>query len=106
MERRDAPNAQLYSRGTQSVALEASSIELSVVQNNRSVALRLVQLFWSRRIMAYKQLQYHFIVNRSYHIPAERQSSFGHGRTVRHFPPRPRSRSAGPAGYSASPGQP
>lgn len=52
MERRDAPNAQLYSRGTQSVALEASSIELSVVQNSRSVALRLVQLFWSRRIMA------------------------------------------------------
>lgn len=34
-----------HSLGTQSVALEASSIELSVVQNSLSVALRLLQLF-------------------------------------------------------------
>ena len=43
-----------YSLGTQSAALEASSIELSVVQNSRSVALRLLQLFWSRKIIACK----------------------------------------------------
>lgn len=41
-----------WSRATQSVLRETSSTELSVVQNNLSVALRPLQLFWSRRIIA------------------------------------------------------
>jgi len=40
------------SRATQSVLRETSSIELSIVQNSRSVALRALQLFWSRSIIA------------------------------------------------------
>jgi len=38
-------DGQRHSRATQSLLRDASSIELSVVQNTRSVALRPVQLF-------------------------------------------------------------
>lgn len=45
----------IHSLATQSLLRDASSIELSVVQKTRSVALRPVQLFWSRSIIAYEK---------------------------------------------------
>jgi len=45
----------IHSLATQSLLRDASSIELSVVQKTRSVALRPVQLFWSRSIIAYER---------------------------------------------------
>lgn len=44
--------AQVYSRATQSWLRETSSMELSIVQNSRSIALRPLQLFWSRKTIA------------------------------------------------------
>lgn len=42
----------VHSRATQSVLRETNSIALSMVQKSRSMGLRPVQLFWSRRTMA------------------------------------------------------
>lgn len=79
-----------HSRATQSVLLETSSMELSVVQNSRSVALRPLQLFWSRRIIAYKD---NVMVGcgsgrEEMNVPAELQSSVDHVQIHRHSPPK------------------